>query len=141
MSPGKKQTVTEVTAAVILRDGRVLIARRRKGDRQGGKWEFPGGKRLPGESPEEGLRRELYEELGVRCRIGLPFGTWEHTYDYGAIRLLFYLVSDMKGDIRLNTHEEARWVLPGELISYDFSEADRPAALKIAEEMSKPVSG
>jgi len=50
-------------------------------------------------------------------------------------------VSDLKGDIRLNTHDEVRWVSPGKLVSYDFSEADRPAALRIATEMSKPVSG
>jgi len=131
--------VTEVTAAVILRGGRVLIAKRRKGDRQGGRWEFPGGKRRPGETPEECLRRELLEELGVRSLIGALFGIWEHVYDHGPIRLLVYRVSDLKGDIRMLTHEDIRWVPPEELSFYDFSEADRPVALKIAGEMNEPV--
>ena len=52
------------------RDGRVLIARRRSGDRFGGGWEFPGGKIEPGESPEESLRREIDEELGMAIEIG-----------------------------------------------------------------------
>ena len=51
--------VFKVTAAVIEKDGKVLIAKRHKGDRHGGRWEFPGGKIDPGETPEECLKREL----------------------------------------------------------------------------------
>ncbi|MGD9097115.1 MAG: NUDIX domain-containing protein, partial [Desulfobacterales bacterium] len=52
--------------------GRILIARRPAGDRLAGAWEFPGGKLESGETPREGLRRELYEEFGIHTRIG-PF--------------------------------------------------------------------
>ncbi len=58
-----------VTAAVIEEDGRILIAKRKKGDRSEGRWEFPGGKVEPGESPEESLKRELREELGIDVAV------------------------------------------------------------------------
>lgn len=141
MSVEGKKAFTEVTAAVIIREGRVLIAKRRGGDRQAGKWEFPGGKRHSGETPEECLHRELFEELGVWSLIGAPFGTWEHIYDHGAIRLLVYRVPVLRGDIRVLAHEELRWVPPEELSLYDFSEADRPVAMKIARESNRPVRG
>ncbi|MBC7224031.1 MAG: NUDIX domain-containing protein, partial [Anaerolineae bacterium] len=60
----------EVVAAVLVRDGRVLLAQRRPEDMLGGMWEFPGGKREPGETLRECLRRELQEELGLRVRVG-----------------------------------------------------------------------
>lgn len=60
----------QVTAAVIEKDGRVLIAQRKTGDALAGKWEFPGGKLEPGETPEACLRRELREEFGVETEIG-----------------------------------------------------------------------
>ena len=62
--------VCKVTAAVIEKDGRILIAKRRIGDRHGGRWEFPGGKIDSGETPEECLKRELREELGIEAEIG-----------------------------------------------------------------------
>ena len=59
-----------VAAAVIEKDGKILIAQRKKGWRFAGKWEFPGGKIEPNETPEECLRRELREELGIETEIG-----------------------------------------------------------------------
>lgn len=128
----------EVTAAVIFRNGRVLIAKRRKGDREGGKWEFPGGKMRPGETPETCLRRELSEELGIEARIGSPVGTWDHRYDHGSIRLLVYRVPEFSGTLRPLSHEEIRWVLPADLPSCDFSEADRPVVKRIMGEGNNP---
>ncbi|TCL71671.1 8-oxo-dGTP diphosphatase [Hydrogenispora ethanolica] len=61
-----------VTAAVIVRDDRILMAQRRTGDREGGKWEFPGGKVEFGEDPRAGLERELREELGIEVEVGAP---------------------------------------------------------------------
>ena len=58
-----------VTCAVIEKDGRILIARRKSGDHMAGKWEFPGGNIEPGETPEQCLKRELLEELGVEIGI------------------------------------------------------------------------
>lgn len=65
----------EVVAAVVERDGRYLITRRPEGTHLAGLWEFPGGKLLPGEKPEDALRRELKEELGVGAAVGEPIET------------------------------------------------------------------
>ena len=60
----------QVSGACLEKDGKILIARRKTGDNLAGKWEFPGGKLEPGETPEACLKRELKEEFGVETRIG-----------------------------------------------------------------------
>ena len=79
-----------VTAAVLIHKGRILIARRPRGDRLAGYWEFPGGKLEKGETPQACLRRELYEEFGIRTRIGPFIDQNEYHYDHIAVRLLFF---------------------------------------------------
>ena len=66
----KKISPQIVTAAVIERDGHILIAKRRQGSRFAGKWEFPGGKLEKGETPEQCLKRELQEELEIVTVVG-----------------------------------------------------------------------
>ncbi len=78
--PAHEAPLFTVVAAVIQHGGRVLICQRRKGDTFGLKWEFPGGKVSPGESPAAALARELEEELGVRARIGPEIGRTRHKY-------------------------------------------------------------
>ncbi len=126
--------VKKVTAAVIERDGRILIARRGKGSHLEGKWEFPGGKIEPGESPEECLRRELREEFGVEAEVGEFICASPHDYGHVAIELLAYRVDRVEGDFRLNSHAEIAWVRPEEMSAYDFAEADRPIAARLTEE-------
>ncbi len=117
----------KVTAGVIEKDGRVLIALRRRGDGPfERRWEFPGGKVEPGETNEECLERELYEELGIRARVGEFLCTSRHDYGHLAVELLAYRVSSYRGAIVLNDHEEVRWVTHRELTDYDFPEADIP---------------
>ena len=67
---GRKEGRVRAAAAVIERDGRLLVGLRLKNDSFGGYWEFPGGKLEPGENVVECLRRELREELEVECEIG-----------------------------------------------------------------------
>ncbi|MBW2433964.1 MAG: NUDIX domain-containing protein [Deltaproteobacteria bacterium] len=62
-----------VTAAILEKDGKILIARRKADDRQAGQWEFPGGTLESDETPRECLQREMREEFGIRVRMG-PFG-------------------------------------------------------------------
>ena len=85
--------MTDVAAAMFEKDGLLLLMRRAPGEKFEGRWEFPGGKIEPGESPEECLRRELFEELGIEASIG-PFFA-ENIYDYpgGRIRLLVYFAT------------------------------------------------
>jgi len=113
-----------VTAAVIEIDGRFLIARRKKSDRFGGKWEFPGGKIHPGETPQECLKRELKEELGIESEIGRLFCKSGFKYLGVPLELLAYRARHISGDFVAAEHDEIRWVVPKNLKGYDFVKAD-----------------
>jgi 8-oxo-dGTP diphosphatase len=120
-----------VTAGIVEENGRVLIARRKPGKHMGGKWEFPGGKIEPGETPEESLARELEEELGVRASVGEFLCGASFDGDGVSLELLVYRVRGIEGVPLLREHEEIRWVRPGELLSYDLADSDR----RVAEEL------
>jgi len=75
------RNTVEVSAALIFRDGKLLITRRHKDSHLGGLWEFPGGKREPGETFEQCLVREIREELGVEITVGELFEEISHVYD------------------------------------------------------------
>ena len=124
--------VHRVTAAVLERDGRILIARRGKGDPLEGKWEFPGGKMEPGESPEACLRRELREELGIETRIGPYLGTSHFAYVHASIELVAYRATFVSGELELREHQEVAWIPSEELLAYDLAEADIPIARMLA---------
>jgi len=123
-----------VTAGVIQKDGRVLIARRGKGGHFAGRWEFPGGKVEPGETEERCLARELKEELGIEAQVGEFL--CESWYDYGhmAVELLAYRVHSYRGEIVPYEHAELRWVVPRDLDQYDFPEADLPIIQKLVQD-------
>jgi 8-oxo-dGTP diphosphatase len=117
--------VIKVVAAVIQRNGKILIGQRRKSDSHGLKWEFPGGKVERGESPAAALARELEEELGIQARIGAE--VVRHTYEYprrATIQLVFYRVTDFGGEPQSIAFEQIVWEKPDRLPSYDFLEGD-----------------
>ncbi|MCB9734057.1 MAG: NUDIX domain-containing protein [Deltaproteobacteria bacterium] len=122
-----------VTAAIIRDgEGRVLLARRRPERRQGGRWEFPGGKIEPGETPEACLLRELEEELGLTGGVvGSCVATSVHDDGRGAVELLAYEVRGARGEIVLVDHDAVVWARPDELLGYDMPEADVPIARAI----------
>jgi 8-oxo-dGTP diphosphatase len=116
--------MVDVSCGVIRKDGKILIARRKKGTHMENRWEFPGGKIEPGETPEQCLVRELREELGIETEVG-DFITASHFhYKEKNIRLLGYLVEYVSGEIVLNAHEEIKWVGLDDLRNYDFADAD-----------------
>jgi 8-oxo-dGTP diphosphatase len=123
----------KVTAAVIEKDGRMLIARRRRSDRMGGKWEFPGGKMGFGETPEECLRRELREELGIEARIGSFICRCKFSYMRVPLELLVYRATHVSGDVTPNEHDEVRWVKASELGLYDMVKADTEVVRRLLE--------
>jgi len=118
----------QVTAAVIEKDGKILLAQRRKGDALAGKWEFPGGKIEPGETPEACLKRELLEEFGVETKIGEFVCSSKFEYKHLPIELLVYRAEHLSGEFKLNEHDNMAWVAPGDLAKYDLSSADIPVA-------------
>ncbi len=113
-----------VVAAVIEKDGKVLIGKRIRSF-MGHPWEFPGGKIEPGETPEECLKREIREELGVEIQVtGLICTAW-HIYDcQTSIELLAYGAVHLSDEFTLVDHEEIRWVPVRDLNLYSFPEAD-----------------
>lgn len=112
-----------VTAAVLERDGLILLARRKTG-RSAGKWEFPGGKLEPGETPEACLRRELAEEFGIVAEVGALVG--EAAIDAGPSgpRLRAYRVRWLAGDLVPQDHDQVAWAAPAALLAYDLLPAD-----------------
>ena len=115
----------KVTAAVIEEKGKVLIARRKPGRHMGGKWEFPGGKVEPGETPEESLERELQEELAIQVRIGELLCSAFYEGDGVSLELLVYRVERVRGEPALIEHQDIRWVRPEELAVFDLADSDR----------------
>lgn len=116
----------QVTAAVIEKDGKVLIAKRRRSGTLGGKWEFPGGKVEPGETPEECLKRELKEEFNIETEIGGFISSSKFTYRLIPIELLAYKVKYISGNFEVKEHDEIKWVSRHEFSRYDFMDADKP---------------
>ena len=127
------KTLRFVAAALILRGDQVLICQRKAGSPMGLKWEFPGGKLEPGESPEQALRRELDEELGIEAQVGTRIAHLRHTYRTGgAVDLQFFAVHSFSGDVVNRIFEDVRWVPLRTLPDYDFLAADRDLVRDLA---------
>jgi len=116
--------VLTVVAAVVERDGRVMLCQRKPGVHNGLKWEFPGGKLEPGEGPEAALARELREELGVRAAVGRVRDAVFYRYPDRDVLVLFYgcrLEAEAPRALDCNA---IAWATPDELAGYDFAGAD-----------------
>ncbi|MHB8346925.1 MAG: Nudix family hydrolase [Acidiferrobacterales bacterium] len=126
-STGREDAVMAVVAGVVTdADGRVLIARRHAGSHQGGKWEFPGGKKQPGESAFDALARELAEELGIDVDTAHPFVSVRHSYPDRTVQLEVWRVSRFRGTAEGREGQSIRWVAVEDLDAFEFPEADRP---------------
>jgi mutator protein MutT len=123
----------DVVAAVIRREGRILICQRNRFGNFPLKWEFPGGKVEPGEDGPTALARELQEELQIEARIGKELH--RQTVEYPSrshIHLFFYEVTHFKGDPVNMDFAEMVWETPGNLPGYDFLEGDVDLVKKLA---------
>lgn len=117
----------DVVAGLILDDAGCLLAcRRPEGKHLGGKWEFPGGKVEPGESPSAALVRELEEELSVTVETGEALTPVVWDYGRGPIRLHPFVCRIVSGDLHPHEHSEIRWCSKEELQELDWAEADVP---------------
>jgi 8-oxo-dGTP diphosphatase len=126
-----------VAVGVILdKDRNILLTRRAQDSHQGGLWEFPGGKVETGESLALGLRRELYEELGIA--IGRTSALLEVRHDYGdkAVLLDVHVVWDFTGEARGLEGQPLAWVAAEELAQYAFPAANVPIVDAVMELLS-----
>ena len=123
----KSSNIIRVTAAILEKDGKILIAKRKTGDKLfAGLWEFPGGKVEEGETPEECMARELKEELDIEVEVGELITSNKHKYPHGIFELLAYRVKHVSGEMVLNDHKEIKWVTADEMSNYEFPPADLP---------------
>lgn len=123
---------TKVAAAVIERDGKILVARRKLGLTAGGFWEFPGGKVEEGEAADRCLERELAEELGVRTHVGDFLCSVPFAGPLMAFELVVYRTELLSDGFRLTDHDEVRWLAPSDMDEAAFSEPDRPVVRMLA---------
>jgi 8-oxo-dGTP diphosphatase len=121
-----KPTIAVVAAALFDARGQILIAQRPPGKSFAGHWEFPGGKRLPGESAEHALRRELQEELGVTPVQSRPVLSLTHDYAATRVRLELWIVPRFRGEPRGLEGQAIRWLSPAALLTVQMLEADWP---------------
>lgn len=117
-----------VTAAIIRRDGRLLLARRPQQGLLGGLWEFPGGKVEEEESLPACLQRELREELGVEVTVGEELGIFRHAYTHYRVRLHAFSCTLVSGEPQPIQPSALAWVSPQELDSYPMGKIDRQIA-------------
>ncbi|QNP65115.1 (deoxy)nucleoside triphosphate pyrophosphohydrolase [Streptomyces genisteinicus] len=120
-----------VVAGAVYDRGRLLAARRSAPEELAGRWELPGGKLEPGESPEQALVRELREELGVETEpVERVPGEWPLKPGYV---LRVWTVRLLSGEPRpLEDHDALRWLGPHELDDVDWLDQDRPAVAAVA---------
>jgi 8-oxo-dGTP diphosphatase len=116
-----------VVGAVIVRDGEILCAKRGSAGSLAGRWEFPGGKVEPGETPRAALEREIAEELACSVAVGEELTTTTHDYDFGVVMLTTFWCQLIDGAPKLSEHAEVRWCPPDELEALDWAPADIPA--------------
>ena len=118
----------DVIAAMIEKDGKVLLCQRRIGDHFGGLWEFPGGKLETGEAPEAALVREIGEELHVEIVLGARLTDAFHDYGKFAITLTPFRATlrDAAAEPQAAEHAALRWCAPEELLSLEWAPADVP---------------
>jgi 8-oxo-dGTP diphosphatase len=116
----------EVVAGILERDGRILICRRTAEQAHPLKWEFPGGKVEPGETPQAALARELHEELDITGAESEEITRYEFAYPgKNPIQLIFLRVTRFDGEPRNLIFHEMRWEPPNRLATFDFLEGDR----------------
>ena len=133
VSAGGSRKVIEVSAALIFRAGRLLITQRHAGAHLGGCWEFPGGKREPGETFEACLKREIREELGVEIGVGALFEEVHHDYPEKSVYLKFFLATAPVGEPQPIDCAAVKWVDQSQLDAHEFPAADAQLLEKLKQ--------
>lgn len=122
----------DVAAALVFHAGKLLIAQRRAGDHLAGLWEFPGGKRHPGEALEDCLRRELREELGIEVDVREQVESLTHRYPDREVHLVFFRCRLARHEPQALGCQAFAWVTRDQLGHYAFPAADQRLLAQLA---------
>ena len=125
--------IIPVTCAIIIHEGKVLLAQRSATMDLPGKWEFPGGKVEDGEDPKACLVREIREELSIEIRVMETLTPVDYAYPTKTIRLLPFLAEWISGKIMLSEHAQFAWYDKNQLFSLDLAPADLPILHELTE--------
>ncbi len=126
--------MVQVVAAILERDGKILIGQRKPGQSHALQWEFPGGKVEPGETPEQALARELEEELGISGVAGAEITRYPYAYPgKSTIELIFFRVTAFHGEPQNRVFHDLRWERAERLRELNFLEGDRDFLRALAE--------
>lgn len=124
--------VIKVVGAVLIRDGKVLCAKRGPGRSLAYLWEFPGGKLEAGETPVEALARELKEELKIEVSIEPEiFEDASYEYDFGTVHMKTLICHLHRGEPVLTEHVDLKWLAPSELETLEWAPVDIPTVKKL----------
>ena len=126
----------QVTCAVIVHENKILITQRGPQMKHPLKWEFPGGKLEPGETPEHCIHREIFEELNISISLLNQLPTVFHEYGSVKLALIPFIAEFKSGYITLNEHIQYQWISLPELHLPDWVEAD----VKVVEEVIQALS-
>jgi mutator protein MutT len=124
MGGNSRKPHLHVTAGLIWRGGRILIAKRPPGTHLAGYWEFPGGKVRPEETLRDCVVREMEEELGVQITAEEPFLSVQHDYGSKRVSLHVFNCRLLEGEPRALQGQEIQWVIPTELQRFSFPPPD-----------------
>jgi len=128
----------KVSCAIIVKSGRVLCVQRSLKMSHPLKWEFPGGKIEEGESAQESLKREIFEELNIEIEILESLSQIDYSYGKALnVRLFPFICKIKRGDFKISEHKDFIWIEPEEMKKIDFLEADKSI---IEEVISKDLS-
>ena len=133
MTLNTEKNVTEVAAALFVRDGRFLICQRPEGKKRGLLWEFVGGKWESGETGPEALIRECREEMGIAVTVGSLYAQVVHEYPDITVRLSVYRAFLTGEEPKMLEHNAMAWITPEEIDRYEFCPADEPILRKIRQ--------
>lgn len=130
------KTIT-VSAGIITKENKILLAKRKKKDKYGSFWEFPGGKLEANETLEKCLERELKEELNITAKTGKKLGVFNYFYKESNTEIILhvYFIEKYRGEIKLNEHQEIKWLSLEEIEKHNLLPADKNILLELKKEL------